>query len=182
MANKAKKKPVKAKRRRTRRRTTPKTTDIYKYIAPKSMQFGQFAEGWIPYMHKMTFEPIPVGTTNGLYSTQSYSGQTALQKQQPTLRDLQQKDSVPSGGQMDAETGPFLESSMEIDIARSTLLDIIDRNPQAFPSTFFSGTTPNNKMLQRFFKQLNKRNAENQLMEGDLIQWITDNMYTTNLK
>ena len=171
MANKVKKKPVKAKRRRTRRRTTPKTTDIYKYIAPKSMQFGQFAEGWIPYMHKMTFEPIPVGTTTGLYSTQVYrpaTEVTAIQQQQPTLRDLQQ---------MDNETGPLFESSMEIDIARSTLQDIIDRNPQAFPSLTSRLSRPNNKMLQRFFKQLNKRNSENQLMESDLIQWITENMY-----
>ena len=174
MANKVKKKPVKTKtktktkRRRTRRRTTQNTTDISNLILPKSMQF---AEGFIPYIQKLSFQPLPVGTTTGLYSSQVYrpaTEVTAIQQQQPTLRDLQQ---------MDNETGPLFESSMEIDIARSTLQDIIDRNPQAFPSLTSRLIRPNNKMLQRFFKQLNKRNSENQLMESDLIQWITENMY-----
>tara|TARA_B110000902_G_C14047240_1_gene490236 strand:- start:144 stop:698 length:555 start_codon:yes stop_codon:yes gene_type:complete len=98
------KKPKKPKKPIKRRR--PKQQQVNTYIAPKSLQYGQFAEGWIPYMHKMTFEPIPSNST--FASTTKPFLQEQRQPIAPTLRDMQ------------AQASPVSKSTQASPVSKST--------------------------------------------------------------
>lgn len=160
MANKAKKKPVKAKRQRTRRRTTRSAA---KYIAPKSMQFGQFAEGWIPYMHKMTFEPIPATSSLGVGSRLNTFVPFLQEQRQPQAAPVTLRDVQTQAGTVDRKTGfpnPLeyelagLGDPMELDIAREAVGAFVARRPDLLPGGRYIPSKVTKKRARDLFNLL----------------------------